>query len=56
MKSAINNFDEDLNFDEVFVTEFNEGMIRINNINQYHPLHYYNKNFVTQDMIEYYER
>ena len=56
MKSAINNFDEDLNFDEVFVTEFNEGMIRINNINQYHPLHYYNKDFVTHDMIEYYER
>jgi hypothetical protein len=56
MKSAINGFDEGLNFDEVFVTEFNQGMIRVNNINQYHPLHYYNKNFKTDELIEFYEQ
>lgn len=56
MKPAINNFDENLNFNEVFVTEFDQGMIRINNINQLQPLHYYNKNFITQDMIDYYEQ
>jgi hypothetical protein len=56
MKPAINEFDHSLVFKEVFVTEFNEGMIKINNINQYHPLHYYDKNFITQEMIEYYER
>jgi len=55
MKPSINNFNEDLKFSEVFVTEFNQGMIRINNINQYHPLHYYDKNFATDEMIEYYE-
>jgi len=56
MKPAINNFDNDLNFQEVFVTEFDQGMIRINNINQYHPLHYYDKTFANQDLIDYYER
>lgn len=56
MKPGINGFGEDLKFDEVFVTEFDQGMIRINNVNQYHPLHYYNKNFVTEQMLEYYEQ
>jgi hypothetical protein len=56
MKPAINNFDNELSFDEVFVSEFDQGMIRINNINQYHPLHYYDKQFVDQDLVDYYER
>jgi hypothetical protein len=56
MKSAINGYDNALAFKEVFVTEFVEGMIRINNINQYHPLHYHDKNFINQEMINYYER
>jgi hypothetical protein len=56
MKPAINGFDEGLNFDEVFVTETSNEMIRINNINQYHPVHYYNKNFASDELIEIYER
>ena len=56
MKPAINEFDNDFNFNEVFVSEFDQGMIRINNINQYHPLHYYDKNFITDEIIEYYEQ
>jgi hypothetical protein len=55
MKPAINNFDEDVEFENVFVSEFDNGMIRINNINQYHPFHYYDKNFIKDEMIEYYE-
>lgn len=55
MKPSINKFNEDLNFDEVFVTEIDQDMIRINNINQYHPLHYYNKNFNITDLIKIYE-
>lgn len=46
MKPSINGFNEDLKFNEVFVTEENDNMIRINNLNQYHPLHYYNKDFI----------
>lgn len=55
MKPAINGFNEELAFDEVFVTEIEHNMIRINNINQLHPLHYHNKNFVKQ-IAEHYER
>ncbi len=56
MKPAINEFDNELSFKEVFVTEFDQGMIRINNVNQYHPLHYYDKNFITDEMIKFYEQ
>ena len=56
MKPAVNGFDEGLTFDEVFVTEFDQGMIRVNNVNQYHPLHYYNKNFNIDQLIKFYEQ
>lgn len=56
MKPAINQHDEELNFQKVFVTEFDSGMIRVNNINQYHPFHYYDKTFATKDLIDFYER
>jgi hypothetical protein len=46
MKPAINGFNENLKFSEVFVTEHDGDMIRINNLNQYHPLHYYDKDFL----------
>ena len=36
MKPAINGYNEGLSFQDVFVTEFDDGMIRINNVNQYH--------------------
>lgn len=54
MKPAINGFAEQIDFQDVFVTEFDQGMIRINNINQYHPVHYYNKTFATKEIIDYY--
>jgi hypothetical protein len=54
MKSSINGYDEALSFQDVYVTEFDSGMIRINNINQYHPLHYHDKTFATEEMIDYY--
>jgi hypothetical protein len=56
MKPAINGFDNNLHSNQVFVTEFDQGMIRINNVNQYHPLHYYDKNFITDEMIKFYEQ
>jgi hypothetical protein len=54
MKPAINDFVEQFDFTEVFVTEFFDGIIRINNVNQYHPLHYYNKKFPTKEMYDYF--
>jgi hypothetical protein len=56
MKPAVNSFNEGLTFDEVFVTEFDRGMLRINNVNQYHPLHYYNKNLNVGKLMEFYEQ
>jgi hypothetical protein len=56
MKPAINGYQEGTSFQDAFVTEFDSGMIRINNINQYHPVHYHDKTFATDEMIEYYER
>jgi hypothetical protein len=55
MKPAINGLPETEQFTDVFVTEFDSGMIRINNVNQLHPLHYYIKDFVSQEMKEWYE-
>jgi hypothetical protein len=55
MKPAINGFHESQTFQDVFVTEASDGMIRINNINQLHPLHYYDKTFATEELIKYYE-
>ncbi len=54
MKPAINGYPETASFQEMYVTEFDQGMIRINNINQYHPLHYYEKDFPTEEMYEYF--
>lgn len=54
MKPAVNNFTETQTFLDAFVTEFDRGMIRINNINQLHPVHYHNKTFPTEAMIDYY--
>lgn len=51
MKPAINGYDEDQVFSDVFNTEQDGNMIRINNINQYHPLHYQDKTWIQQITI-----
>lgn len=56
MKPAVNGYPEGTSFRDQYVTEFDSGMIRINNVNQYHPIHYHEKAFATDEMIEYYER
>lgn len=55
MKPAINGYAETEKFTDIFVTEFDQGMIRINNVNQLAPVHYYEKDFVTEEMKEWYE-
>jgi len=56
MKPAVNGYAETQTFSDVYTTVFDHGMIRVNNINQYHPFHYYVKDFVTDEMIDYYAR
>jgi hypothetical protein len=55
LKPAINGIKEKETVADRLLTEFDSGMIRINNINQLHPLHYYEKDFVTEEMREWYE-
>lgn len=55
LKPAINGTAESSKVTDELLTEFESGMIRINNINQLAPLHYYEKDFATKQMIEYYE-
>ena len=55
MKPAINNFSQQMQWNELVVSEFDVPMLRINNINQYHPVHYHDKEWVTPKIIKEYE-
>jgi len=54
MKPAVNNW-PNTPWHDLVVCETDLPMIRINNINQYHPLHYHEKLWVTDQLIEEYE-
>jgi hypothetical protein len=56
MKADINGFSQSIPWYETVVCETDLPMIRINNINQYHPIHYQDKEWVTDDLIKEYER
>lgn len=55
MKNAVNNWPEATSWTELVVSELDLPMIRINNINQYHPFHYQDKNWVTDEVVERFE-
>lgn len=55
MKSAINGFSQQMPWYDSVLSETELPMIRINNINQYYPLHYYDKDWVSDKLIEEYE-
>ena len=54
MKPAINRWPE-TPWTDLVVTELDLPMIRINNVNQYHPLHYHEKSWVTDAVVKEYE-
>lgn len=54
MKPGINGYHEQAKIKDMFVTEFDSGMLRINNLNQYHPIHYYEKDFLTEEIYDYF--
>jgi hypothetical protein len=55
MKPGINNLPESERVTDAYLTEFSEGTIRINNVNQLAPLHYYEKDFVSEEMKQWYD-
>jgi hypothetical protein len=54
MKPAINQWPE-TPWTELVVAELDLPMVRINNVNQYHPLHYHEKAWITDDVVKEYE-
>jgi hypothetical protein len=56
MKPAISNIDSTRPWYETLMFELDGDMLRINNLNQYYPVHYYDKNFASDDIIKYYEQ
>lgn len=55
MKSGFNGWSDTRSWLETVVSERDGDIIRINNTNQYQPVHYYDKTYATQELIEYYE-
>lgn len=55
MKSNINDW-PNKPWCKIVVNELEVPMIRINNQNQYHPLHYYEKDWISDRIINLYER
>lgn len=55
MKPAINKFSPQAAWHDLVMHEVDVPMVRINNINQYHPLHYQDKSWVTEELVEQYE-
>jgi protein-tyrosine-phosphatase len=55
MKSAINGW-PNRPWPELVISETDLPMVRINNVNQYHPLHYQEKSWITDEVVERYER
>lgn len=56
MKNSINQWPESTPWPELVISEFNLPMIRVNNVNQYHPLHYQDKSWISDDVIERFEK
>jgi hypothetical protein len=56
MKSGMQGWSDEQDWTEYCVHERNDDMIRINNINQLHPVHYHVKDYATDELIEYYEQ
>lgn len=55
MKSGFNGWSDTRSWLDTVVNEHDGDVIRINNLNQYDPVHYYDKTYATKELIEYYE-
>ena len=55
MKSGFQGWSDVRSWSNTVVAERDGNMIRINNLNQYDPVHYYDKKYATEELIKYYE-
>jgi len=56
MKSSFNGWSDARSWIDTVMTERDGDVIRINNLNQYAPVHYHNKSYATKELIKYYEQ
>jgi len=56
MKSGFNGWSDARSWLETVMHERDGDVIRINNLNQYYPVHYHDKSYCTKELIEYYEQ
>jgi hypothetical protein len=56
MKPGINGWDDNRSWQDSVISEFDDNIIKVNNINQYYPVHYFDKKFATDELIKYYEQ
>jgi len=56
MKPAIQGWSSAGDWQEMTTVEHDEDMIRIHNLNQYDPIHYYEKSFLTDERLTHYEQ
>jgi len=55
MKSGFNGWSDTRPWTETVMNERDGDVIRINNVNQFDPVHYYDKKYPTKELIKYYE-
>lgn len=55
MKSGFQGWSDNRSWIDTVMNERDGDVIRINNLNQYDPVHYYDKTYCTQELIKYYE-
>jgi hypothetical protein len=56
MKSGFNSWLDAQSWMDTVMSERDGDVIRINNLNQYDPVHYHDKNYCTKELTEYYEQ
>jgi hypothetical protein len=56
MKPSLQGWKQDDDWTDSVMTEFDLPIIRINNRNQYHPIHYHQKNFIKKEVVDEYQR
>ena len=56
MKSGFYGWSDSRSWLETVMNERDGDIIRINNLNQYNPVHYYDKTYANQELIKYYEQ
>jgi hypothetical protein len=56
MKPGFNSWTDTQSWLNTVMSERDGDVIRINNLNQYDPVHYYEKSYATKELIEYYEQ